>query len=187
MKKLATLFTCSCQELKQVKTITICAMLAAVGVALGSVSIQMENMRIGFAGIPAMLSGHLFGPAVGSVFAGTLDIIKYLVKPVGVFFPGLTLVMVLKGFIYGCFFYRRALTLPRVLAAQFVIASVCNVILNTLCLSVLYGDGFMVLLPPRILQNLILWPIDSLIFFHVAKVLEMTGVFRMLGRSRAAA
>ncbi len=61
MKKLATLFTCSCQELKQVRTITVCAMLAAVGVALGSVSIQMENMRIGFAGIPAMLSGYLFG------------------------------------------------------------------------------------------------------------------------------
>lgn len=124
---------------------------------------------------------------VGSVFAGVLDIIKYLVKPVGAFFPGLTLVMTLKGCIYGCFFYRRPLSLPRVLAAQFVIGLVCNVILNTLCLSFLYGDAFMALLPPRVIQNLILWPVDSLIFFNVARILEMAGVFRALGGSRAAA
>lgn len=187
MKKLATLFTCSCEELKQVRTITICAMLAALGVALGSVSIQMENMRIGFAGIPVMLSGYLFGPGVGGLFAGVLDIIKYLVNPVGAFFPGLTLVMALKGVVYGCFFYRRPLSLPRVLAAQFIIALVCNVILNTMCLSLLSGSSFMVMLPPRIIQNLILWPIDSLIFFNVAKILEVSGVFRVLGRSRASA
>lgn len=187
MKKLATLFTCSCEELKQVRTITVCAMLGAVGVALGSVSIQMENMRIGFAGIPAMLAGYLFGPAVGGIFAGALDIIKYLVKPVGAFFPGLTLVMALKGVIYGCFFYCKPLSLPRVLAAQFVIALVCNLILNTLCLSILSGSTFMALLPPRIIQNLILWPIDTLIFFNVAKLLEVSGVFRVLGRSRVSA
>lgn len=185
MKKLATLFTCSCHDLKQVRTITVCAMLAAVGVALGSVA-QTMNMRIGFAEIPVMLSGYLFGPVVGSVFAGVLDIIKYLIKPVGVFFPGLTLVMVLKGCIYGSFFYRRSLSLSRVLAAQFVIGLVCNVILNTLCLSILYGDAFMAIVPPRIIQNLILWPINSFLFFNVAKILEMSGVFRMLGRSKAA-
>lgn len=184
MKKLVTLFTGSWQELKQVRTITICAMLAAVGIALGSVSIQMEHMRISFAGIPVMISGYLFGPVVGSIFAGVLDILKYLVKPVGAFFPALTLVMVLKGCIYGCFFYRRPLSLFRVLAALFVSGLVCNVILNTLCLSVLYGKAFMTLLPPRILQNLILWPVDSLIFFHVSKLLEMAGVFRVFRKNK---
>lgn len=186
MKKLATLFTCSCQELKQVRTLTVCAMLAALGAALGAVSIQVESMRIGFAGIPVILSGYLFGPVVGSVFAGVLDVIKYMIKPEGVYFPGLMLVMVLKGCIYGCFLYRRPLSLSRVMATLFVSGLVCNVILNTLCLSFLYGKGFMVLLPPRIIQNLILWPIDSFVFFYVAKFLQVAGVLRGIGTGREA-
>jgi hypothetical protein len=39
----------------------------------------------------------------------------------------------------------------------------------------------MVLLPPRVIKNLIMWPIDSLIFFHIAKLLEAAGIFRFLG------
>ena len=109
---------------------------------------------------------YLFGPAVSCLFAGALDIIKYLIKPVGAFFPGLTLVTMLAGLIYGFFFYKKPLKLTRVLAAHFLVCLVCNVILNTLCLSILYGQAFMILLPPRVIQNIVKWPIDSFIFFQ---------------------
>ena len=38
----------------------------------------------------------------------------------------------------------------------------------------------MILLPPRIIKNLIMWPIDSLIFFYIAKILDAAGMFRFL-------
>ncbi len=60
-----------------------------------------------------------------------------------------------------------------------VVMLVCNVILTTLCLNVLYGQAFMVLLPARALKNLIMWPIDSVIFFAITKALEQIGLFRM--------
>ena len=104
----------------------------------------------------------------------------------GAFFPGLTLVTMLAGLIYGFFFYKKPLKLTRVLAAHFLVCLVCNVILNTLCLSILYGQAFMILLPPRVIQNIVKWPIDSFIFFNVAKMLEMSGVFRVVRGSRAA-
>ena len=119
--------------------------------------------------------------AAGSLFAGALDILKYMIKPVGGFFPGFTLVAMLAGVIYGSFYYRKPLSLGRVFAAHLVVSLVCNVLLNTLCLSLLYGKAFMVLLPPRVIKNLIMWPIDSLIFFHIAKLLEAAGIFRFLG------
>ena len=149
--------------------------------------IELTNtQRIGFSGIPNQLVAYLFGPAVSCLFAGALDIIKYLIKPVGAFFPGLTLVTMLAGLIYGFFFYKKPLKLTRVLAAHFLVCLVCNVILNTLCLSILYGQAFMILLPPRVIQNIVKWPIDSFIFFNVAKMLEMSGVFRVVRGSRAA-
>ncbi|MCB7317345.1 folate family ECF transporter S component [Lacrimispora sp. 210928-DFI.3.58] len=188
MKRLATLFTCSYNELKQVRTVTVCAMLGALAIVLGSFSIQVtETIRVGFSGIPNEMVHYLFGPVVGSLFAGALDILKYMLKPVGAFFPGLTLVTMLAGVIYGSIFYKKPITLARVLAAHFIVSLVCNVILNTWCLSILYGKGFLILLPPRIMKNLIMWPIDSLIFFNIAKLLETAGVFRILGKGRTAA
>ena len=181
MKKLAELFGSSSRELKSVRTITVCAMLAAAAIILVNFRIELTNtQRIGFSGIPNQLVAYLFGPAVSCLFAGALDIIKYLIKPVGAFFPGLTLVTMLAGLIYGFFFYKKPLKLTRVLAAHFLVCLVCNVILNTLCLSILYGQAFMILLPPRVIQNIVKWPIDSFIFFNVAKMLEMSGVFRVL-------
>lgn len=182
MTRLATLFTCSFRRLKEVRTVTVCAMLGAIAIVLGSLSIDLgPSVRIGFSGIPNELVHYLFGPVVGSLFAGALDILKYMIKPVGGFFPGFTLVAMLAGVIYGSFYYRKPLSLGRVFAAHLVVSLVCNVLLNTLCLSLLYGKAFMVLLPPRVIKNLIMWPIDSLIFFHIAKLLEAAGIFRFLG------
>ncbi|MDR3755748.1 folate family ECF transporter S component [Clostridium sp. AF18-27] len=182
MKKLATLFTRSLQEFKQVKTVTVCAMLGAVALVLGSLSVEIiPSVRIGFSGIPNEFVAWLFGPVVGPLFNGTMDILKYLAKPTNAYFPGLTMVTMLAGCIYGCFFYGRPMRLWRVLVAKFTVALICNVILNTFCLSILLGKGFWLLLPPRILRNVIMWPIDSLIFFYLAKFMETAGVLRQFG------
>ena len=189
MKKLAELFGSSSRELKSVRTITVCAMLAAAAIILVNFRIELTNtQRIGFSGIPNQLVAHLFGPAVSCLFAGALDIIKYPYRPVwGAFFPGLTLVTMLAGLIYGFFFYKKPFKLTRVLAAHFLVCLVCNVILNTLCLSILYGQAFMIPCPPRVKgRTEVKWPIDSFIFFNVAKMLEMSGVFRVVRGSRAA-
>ncbi|MDO5416667.1 MAG: folate family ECF transporter S component [Lachnospiraceae bacterium] len=181
MKRLATLFTQSYREIRQVRTITTCAMFAAISVVLGYFTIQLGNyIKIGFSGIANELVDYLFGPVVGGCFGGLLDVLKYLVKPTGEFFPGFTLNAVLAGFLYGSFFYKRPLTMPRILLAKLVVVMICNVGLSTLWLSMLYGKGFMVLLPARFIKNMIMWPIDSLILYTVGKALETSGVFRIL-------
>ena len=42
------------------------------------------------------------------------------------------------------------------------------------------GKGYLALLPARAVKNLIQWPVDSLIFFLVAKTLEQAGVFKLI-------
>lgn len=181
MKKIVTLFTDSYKELKSVRTITIMAMLAAVAVILGMFSIEIgTSIRIGFSSIPNGIVSYLFGPVVGGIFAGVLDVLKYIVKPTGAFFPPMTLVTILSGIMYGCMYYKKPLTLPRVFVTKFIVMLICNVILNTLCLSVLYGEAFMTLIGARALKNLIMWPIDSVIFYSITKVLENIGVFRVV-------
>ena len=62
MKKLAELFGSSSRELKSVRTITVCAMLAAAAIILVNFRIELTNtQRIGFSGIPNQLVAYLFG------------------------------------------------------------------------------------------------------------------------------
>lgn len=183
MKKLATLFTRSLQEFRQVRTVTVCAMMGAMSLVLGMLSVYITpSVRIGFSGIPNKFVAWMFGPTVGGLFNGSMDILKYLARPSGqAFFPGLTMVTMLSGVLFGCFFYGRPLRLWRVLAAEFTVALLCNVILNTYCLSILLGKGFWVLVPAKVTQNLITWPINSLLFFYLAKFMETAGVLRQFG------
>ncbi len=184
MKKLATLFTESYREFKQVRTITTAAMFGAISVVLGYLTIAIgDYIKIGFSSIANQFVYYLFGPVVGGFFGGALDIFKYLIKPTGAFFPGFTLGAMVGGVMYGCFFYKKPIRLVRVLAAELSVSIVCNMLLGTLWLSMLYGKGFMVLLPMRVFKNLIMWPVNSLLFYSIAKTLEAAGVFRVLKQS----
>ena len=90
MKRLATLFTQSFEEIQKPRTITVCAMFAALAVVLGYFTIALgDYIKIGFSGIPNVLVGCLFGPVAGGCFGGLLDLLKYIVKPTGAFSPGL--------------------------------------------------------------------------------------------------
>ena len=108
MRKFATLFTDSYKELKSVRTITLMAMFAAIAIILGMFSIEIGNfIRIGFSSIPNGLVAYLLGPTVGGIFAGTLDVLKYIIKPTGAFFLPLTLVTILAGVLYGVMYYKK--------------------------------------------------------------------------------
>ena len=180
-EKKQNIFVSSSQELKKVPALAACAMFAALAMILNSVaSISIgPYIKIGFSAIPNQLVDYLFGPVTGSLFAGVLDIVKYVLKPDGAFFFGFTFNAMLAAFIYGCFYYKKKLTLWRVLLAKLIVILVVNVFQNTLWLDMLYGKGFLVLLPARAVKNLIMWPIDSVIFFALTRLIEQTGVFRM--------
>ncbi|WP_313339086.1 folate family ECF transporter S component [Sedimentibacter sp.] len=58
-------------------------------------------LRINFASIPLMLSGIVLGPVTGFLAGASADLINFMVKPNGPFFPGFTLVSGLTGLLPG--------------------------------------------------------------------------------------
>lgn len=62
---------------------------------------NIPALRINFASIPLMLSGIILGPATGFLVGAAADIINFMAKPGGPFFPGFTLVSALSGFMPG--------------------------------------------------------------------------------------
>ena len=167
MQKIRKLYADSIMELKVTKHMVICAFMAALAVVLSyTTSIEVgPYIRIGFSGLPNRIVEFLFGPITGCIFGGALDVLKYIIKPTGPFFFGFTFDAMLSGIIYGSILYKKPISIWRVLVAEFIVKLVINCGLNTLWISMLYGKGFMVLLPARIIKNAIMLPIDTAIVY----------------------
>ncbi len=200
-------------------------------------------LRINFASIPLMLSGIILGPTTGFIAGSAADLINFMVKPGGPFFPGFTLVSALSGFIPGLiykhikkdinynllntifisllsvgfvsvFIYNGLLTFDKVIMYDgkplnpvyiigfftlvaiyliipikitssnsnfnmnkivFTVSStqlVTSIILNTYFLSILYGKGFIIFLPARILSNFFMIPLYSIIIAAVLNAVK---------------
>ncbi len=166
----------SLAEFKKLDVVVFCGMMCAVAIVLGSLaSINIgQYVRIGFSNLPNLVVDYLFGPAIGAVFGGALDIIKYLIKPTGAFFPGFTLSAMLGGIIYGWFFYKKNITIPRILLGHLTVKVLVNLVLNTLWLDMLYGNGFWAILPGRIVSNAVMLPIDTVITYVLFLAVKRT-------------
>lgn len=167
MKKFIQTLQSSLHELATTKNLVLCGLMAALSIILGtfaSISVG-PYIKIGFSAIPNRIVDCLFGPVVGCFFGGALNLLKFFAKPDGPFFFGFTFNAMLAGFLYGIILYKKPLKWQRILVAEFINKLIINCGFNTLWLSMLYGEGFFVLLPARALKNLIMLPIDTVILF----------------------
>ena len=184
MKKAFRSLSDSAREIKNLRVLTVCAVLAALAVALNSVaSINIgPYIKIGFSGIPNQLVDWLFGPVTGMIFAAALDIIKFAFKPDGVFFFGYTASAMIAALIYGLSYYKRPLNFWRVLITKAIVAVIVNIGLNTLWMSMQGGKAFFALLPLRALKNAIMTPIEAAIFFLIAMALKKACIEKLIFR-----
>lgn len=179
MKKTFAAYRLSMKEFRSVRVITATAMLMAASIVLGYFTLDIgPYLKIGFSTLVNQIAALLFGPVVGAVYNGLLDVIKYFIKPTGPFFPGFTVSAMISGLIYGTAFYRKRISFRRILAAEFAVCLLVNVILGTYWLSLLYGKGFLALLPMRALKNLVQCPVNAVLFRFLAGRMEALGLFR---------
>lgn len=178
MKQFVLMCSESVKELKKTQNMVLCALIAAIAVILSyTTTIEIgPYIKLGLSQIPNQVVSYLFGPIVGGVFGGMLDVLKFIIRPTGPYFIGFTLSEILSGMIYGLFLYKKPINLKRIAIAGLLDKVIVNCGLNTLWLSVLYGKGFAILLAARIVKNLVMWPIDSLIIFilltYVVKIIK---------------
>lgn len=163
-------------EMKNVRSLAGASMLSALGVVIHAATTVIASLTqmISFAFLTVGVSGLLYGPVVTGCIGAITDILKYLVKPNGGFFPGFTLSEFILGFLFGLFFYQRKITLARVFAAKLTANIAHQFIFDTIVAVRMYGDAFIVLLSGRIVKNLVMLPIETgLLYFLIKKSTEI--------------
>ncbi len=141
-------------------------------------------IRISFGEIPLMISGLLFGPLIGGIGGIVADIIGIMVNSQGAFHPGFTLSSMLWGAIpglLGIYFKSRGearnpFTIQRIVLTVTICFVVISLGLNTLWLSSMFGKGFMVMLPGRVIAALVNIPLQSYIINLLLKHLRRLAI-----------
>lgn len=145
-----------------IKKIIIIGMLIACQVITGRfLTISTPFMKIGFTFIPIAISAILFGPVWAGIGAAIGDIVTAILLPYG-YFPGFTLSAFVTGAIYGFFLYRKSENIWKITCCVLVINITVSIFLQTYWLYLLTGQGYLVVLPMRIIQNAIMTPIQIL-------------------------
>ncbi|MCI5839868.1 MAG: folate family ECF transporter S component [Peptoniphilaceae bacterium] len=140
------------------KNLVYAAFLAAISVVLTRFfSIMLsESLRIGIGEIPLMISGILFGPAIGALTGLVADFVGVMINPQGAFFLGFTLSSIFSGLIPGIIFkYLNLKSNILILISTIIECFFVHMILNSLWLSMMYGTSFIVLSASRTLKEII--------------------------------
>ena len=140
----------------------------------------VPTIRVSFGEVPIMMSGMIFGPIVGGITGLAADVIGVLVNSQGSFHPGFTLSSILWGLIPGLLFlifkkhktYEKKYSVTNIVITVAICFSVISLVLNTLWLSQLFGKGFIVLLPGRVISSIVNIPVQSLIIVTLMKYLK---------------
>jgi ECF transporter S component (folate family) len=150
-------------------------LLAAIIVLVRFISIQTPILRISFGFIPFILAGWLLGPVWGAVIGVASDLLGMLLFPTSGFFAGFTLNALLEGLIYGLFLFNRPVDkrlFVRLVLSILIVHLVVQLALNTLWLSIMLDRAFLVLLPPRIVTNIVRFPIELAAMFLLMRFIE---------------
>ena len=135
-------------------------------------SIQTPTIRISFGFIPIALIAMLYGPLYAGFVAAISDFLGIMLFPVvGAYFPGFTLTAFLMGITYGLFLHKHQKNMERIVAAVLIVVVVLQLGLDTFWIQIITGQGYIALLPFRILRTAIMIPVQIICIRFVVNLL----------------
>lgn len=159
----------SAKEIRNVRSISGCAMLTALHVVISSFKIAVSNILvISFGFLATGICAMQYGPVLCGISGIVGDLLTYLIRPdTGAYFPGFTFNAFLGAFIYGCFLYKKEVTLTRTILCRFTVVIVINLILTPIWLHIMYGNALIAGI--RIIKNIAMFPIDTALLYFTLK------------------
>lgn len=150
------------------KVIYLSLLIAMEVIFTRFLSINTTIVRIGFGFLPIAIAAIMFGPIYGGIMAALSDLIGMMLFPTGgTFFPGFTISAFVTGVVFGLVLYKKKKTVSRIASAVLIDTLIVTLILNTIWLSIITGNGVYILLPTRLLKAAIMIPIEIVLIHQI--------------------
>lgn len=164
-----------------VMTTVVSGLLVALSIVFTKILVFMptETLRVGIGKVPIMLAGFLFGSMNGGVVGIAADLVGLAINPQGPPHLGFTLSSMLWGVIPGIsrnisrkLGREKSYSNIEIVTVVFVCFLVISLVLDTYWLSHMYGKGFIVILPGRLVSAAIHIPVYSVVIISILKNLR---------------
>ncbi|MFW7432145.1 folate family ECF transporter S component [Vagococcus carniphilus] len=154
------------------RTIALMGVLMALRIILSQfLSITTGFVKISFFFIPVVIMAILFGPIIAGSANALCDFIGAMLFPAGgLYFPGFTLTAFLSGIIYSSFYYKKDLSLKRIIIVNIIVTFILSLPLNTLWLYMMQGNAVFAFLPARIISSSIMCVVQIFITYAMVNV-----------------
>lgn len=165
----------SAKKLRDTRVICTCAIMVAMYVVLDLFQLQLApQIVISFSFIPIAIAGWLYGIVPAMLVGGASDILSFIIKPTGSFFPGFTVTAILTGAVFGLIMYTASgkSIWIKCAVSKLVVTIVLNIGLNTVWTSMLTGKAYLALLFGRIVKNLVMLPVEIVLLALVIILLS---------------
>ncbi len=160
------------------RLLIMAALIVALRVAVKLVKIPLAGgLHLTLDCYVNSLGSLVYGPVMGLAVGAVSDTLGCMLVPTGEpYFLPFILVEMSSSFLFGLFFWKRPLSIPRILTAKFTVNLFCNIILTSACIKWEYYLGmygaegtysFITLV--RIVKNLVLFPVEAIL---IALVLQ---------------
>ena len=144
----------------RLRNLVFAALMVAAAIVLTYFSIPIhESLKVSFGFLARSVCALVCGPIAAVLYGFVEDILGYILKPSGPFFPGYTLTTMLGCFWYALFFFRARITITRVLLAKLV-TNVQNVLLGSMWSAILYSKGYLYYMTSSAIKNIISLPVQ---------------------------
>lgn len=174
----------------KLKKVILAGLLLAAAIVFNRfLSIKTPIVVISFGFIPKIIIATMFGPWWSMLLFGLADLIGALLFPFGAYFVGYTASAVISGFIYGMFLHRKKKIPAKTYLWKLIVACllsnlICNLLLNSVWIYVTTKKAISVILPTRIVKELVTVPIYVAIMFGMHVFFEKYKVYDLaLGKT----
>ncbi len=173
-------------DLYSTRNLVFAALMVAMARVLALIpSIPIAHTRLSFSFPARAMCALVCGPVAGMVYGFVEDILGFILQPTGEFFFGYTISTMAGMLVYALCFYRRRVTVVRIVAANVVVNIFVNAMLGALWTTMLRGGGYFGWFVPSLTKNLItIIPKSLVLYFFFQAMLPILGRIGVIAKGK---
>ena len=163
-------------ELASTKVLVLAALLTALRIAVKSLKIPVgPELNITFGFLVNAAGSMIYGPVVAILTSAVSDTLGAILFPSGVYFFPFIFEEIAGGVIFALFYYRTKLSSLRVILGRFAVTVLVNLMISPVIMYFYYqmvlGRAYTIFTLPRMVKNLVLFPLQSLVLIFLFNAL----------------
>ena len=173
-------------DLYSTRNLVFAALMVAMARVLALIpSIPIAHTKLSFSFPARAMCALVCGPVAGMVYGFVEDILGFILQPTGEFFFGYTISTMAGRLVYALCFYRRRVTVVRIVVANVLVNIFVNALMGSLWTMMIRGGGYWGWFTVSLSKNLLtIIPKSVVLYFFFQAMLPVLGRIGVLGKER---